>query len=106
MSLKHCIHRGEHEQTLSQIQLFLIDEVSGHQIIVHMNAQSFQVHILNENRGSTLEVIVSRMKTRGTSVRFVMVSATVPNVQDVASWVGNSPRSGPAIVMEVSIFFA
>ncbi|KAI0690593.1 hypothetical protein BC835DRAFT_1407505 [Cytidiella melzeri] len=74
----------EHEHILSQVQLFLVDEV----------------HILNESRGSTLEVIVSRMKTRGTCVRFVMVSATVPNIHDVARWIGNNPHGGPAVVME------
>ncbi|KAF8077800.1 Sec63 Brl domain-containing protein [Lyophyllum atratum] len=76
---------GEHSQILSQIQLFLIDEV----------------HILNESRGSTLEVVVSRMKTRGSSVRFVLVSATVPNIHDIASWIGSSGNSHiPAKVFE------
>jgi hypothetical protein len=41
------------------------------------------------------------MKFRGTSVRFVMASATVPNIQDVAAWVGHGNMSGPADVMEV-----
>ncbi|KAK7467467.1 ATP-dependent DNA helicase MER3 [Stygiomarasmius scandens] len=61
-------------QMLSQIQLFLVDEV----------------HILNESRGSTLEVVVSRMKLRGSSVRFMLVSATVPNIQDLAVWIGKN----------------
>ncbi|EKM55317.1 uncharacterized protein PHACADRAFT_143494 [Phanerochaete carnosa HHB-10118-sp] len=74
----------EHQQILSQITLFLIDEI----------------HILNETRGSTLEVVVSRMKLRGTSVRFVAVSATVPNVQDVAAWLGNERNGGSAVIME------
>ncbi|KIM49392.1 hypothetical protein M413DRAFT_107246 [Hebeloma cylindrosporum] len=63
----------EHEQILSQIQLFLVDEV----------------HILNESRGSTLEVVTSRMKFRGSLIRFILVSATVPNIQDVAAWIGS-----------------
>lgn len=62
-----------------------------------------QVHLLNETRGSTLEVVVSRMKLRGTSVRFVVVSATVPNIQDVAEWVGNHTGNGPATIKEVRI---
>ena len=70
-----------------QVQLFLIDEV----------------HILNETRGSTLEVVVSRMKARGSSVRFLAVSATVPNVNDVAAWVGAKAGDGPAEVYEVCI---
>ncbi|KAF8892445.1 hypothetical protein BD779DRAFT_1670146 [Infundibulicybe gibba] len=43
----------DHDQILSTIQLFLVDEV--------------EVHILNENRGSTLEVVISRMRSRGSS---------------------------------------
>ncbi|KAL1720053.1 hypothetical protein EV715DRAFT_262894 [Schizophyllum commune] len=82
---KHATIMSEHGQVLSQIQLFLVDEV----------------HILNESRGSTLEVVISRMKTRGTSVRFVMVSATVPNIQDIANWVGSARnREKPAKVYE------
>ncbi|KDQ61091.1 hypothetical protein JAAARDRAFT_173613 [Jaapia argillacea MUCL 33604] len=75
---------GDHGQILSQIQLFLVDEV----------------HILNESRGSTLEVVISRMKTRGKAVRFVLVSATVPNIQDIASWIEDAHRSGPAHIFE------
>ncbi|KAI0372960.1 P-loop containing nucleoside triphosphate hydrolase protein [Pilatotrama ljubarskyi] len=74
----------DHSHILSQIQLFLIDEV----------------HLLNESRGSTLEVIVSRMKLRGNSVRFIVVSATVPNIVDVADWIANRRDSGPAIIKE------
>lgn len=48
---------------------------------------------------------MSRMKLRGTSVRFLVVSATVPNVADVADWVGNSANDGPATVKEVCITF-
>ncbi|KAF7986542.1 hypothetical protein HWV62_26264 [Athelia sp. TMB] len=48
---------------------------------------------------NTLEVVISRMKARGSSVRFVLVSATVPNIDDVASWIGG-PHSDPATVFE------
>ncbi|KIP12313.1 hypothetical protein PHLGIDRAFT_330001 [Phlebiopsis gigantea 11061_1 CR5-6] len=74
----------DHQQILSQIHLFLVDEV----------------HILNETRGSTLEVVISRMKFRGNSVRFALVSATVPNIQDVAAWIGNGSRGKTALVEE------
>uniref|UniRef100_A0A8C6YX63 Helicase ATP-binding domain-containing protein n=1 Tax=Nothoprocta perdicaria TaxID=30464 RepID=A0A8C6YX63_NOTPE len=64
------------------VRLFLIDEV----------------HIIkDENRGATLEVVVSRMKTvqssllrlsddhdTVSSLRFVAVSATIPNAEDVS----------------------
>ncbi|EPQ57931.1 P-loop containing nucleoside triphosphate hydrolase protein [Gloeophyllum trabeum ATCC 11539] len=77
-------HWRDYGQILSQVQLFMVDEV----------------HILNESRGSTLEVVISRMKTRGTSVRFMMVSATVPNIGDIASWVGSRNKTGPAKIFQ------
>jgi ATP-dependent DNA helicase HFM1/MER3 len=55
-----------------------------------------QVHLLSDNqRGATLEAVVSRMKTiqsapdtvRQSSVanvRFIAVSATIPNAEDVS----------------------
>eukprot|EP01135_Chromosphaera_perkinsii_P001737 Nk52_evm6s210 gene=Nk52_evmTU6s210 len=61
---------------IKQVCLFMIDEV----------------HILNDGaRGATLEAVVSRMKTiqsghSNTSIRFVAVSATIPNVEDIATW--------------------
>ncbi|KAJ8087976.1 ATP-dependent DNA helicase MER3 [Marasmius tenuissimus] len=75
---------SDYSNILSTIQLFLVDEV----------------HILNESRGSTLEVVVSRMKIRGSGVRFVVVSATVPNIQDIAAWIGSSGGKGVAKVFE------
>ncbi|KAI8989727.1 P-loop containing nucleoside triphosphate hydrolase protein [Trametes punicea] len=74
----------DHSHILSQIRLFLIDEV----------------HLLNESRGSTLEVVVSRMKLRGHAVRFLVVSATVPNITDVADWIGNRANNGPALTKQ------
>lgn len=66
------------------VKLFLIDEI----------------HLLNEeSRGATLEAIVSRMKTIEKSsvcenfnrIRFVAVSATIPNIEDLANWMGEPP---------------
>ncbi|KAF9454628.1 P-loop containing nucleoside triphosphate hydrolase protein, partial [Macrolepiota fuliginosa MF-IS2] len=64
----------DRDSILSQIRLFLVDEV----------------HILNESRGSTLEVVISRMKSRNESIRFLLVSATVPNIRDIANWIGSN----------------
>ncbi|KAF8447766.1 P-loop containing nucleoside triphosphate hydrolase protein [Boletus edulis BED1] len=76
---------ADHSGILSQVKLFLVDEV----------------HILNESRGSTLEVIVSRMKARGSGTRFLLISATVPNVEDVACWIGSRGGSDqPARVFQ------
>jgi ATP-dependent DNA helicase HFM1/MER3 len=57
------------------VKLFLIDEV----------------HILKEERGASLEAVVSRMKSVG-GVRFVALSATVPNSDDIATWLGRNPN--------------
>lgn len=66
----------DHEKLIRLIRLFLIDEI----------------HILKEDRGATLEVVVSRMKSLGTNVRFMALSATVPNIKDIADWLGRDPR--------------
>jgi len=55
--------------------------------------------MLNENRGSTLEVVISRMKARNNSLRFLMVSATVPNIHDIANWI--STNRGANVVCKV-----
>jgi len=45
-----------------------------------------EVHLLDsERRGSVLEVVVSRLR-RLCEPRFVALSATMPNVEDVAAW--------------------
>ncbi|XP_059449049.1 DExH-box ATP-dependent RNA helicase DExH17 isoform X2 [Corylus avellana] len=55
-----------------------------------------EVHLLNDPRGATLEAIVSRIKMlarypemRSSAlghVRFIAVSATIPNIEDLAEW--------------------
>jgi ATP-dependent DNA helicase HFM1/MER3 len=62
----------DHVKLMQMIRLFLIDEV----------------HMLKETRGATLEAVVSRMKSVGSDVRFIALSATVPNFADVAAWLG------------------
>jgi ATP-dependent DNA helicase HFM1/MER3 len=63
---------------LQMVKLFLIDEV----------------HILKDVRGATLEAVVSRMKSIGANVRFIALSATVPNPQDIATWLGKDHTNG------------
>jgi ATP-dependent DNA helicase HFM1/MER3 len=66
----------DQKQLMSMIRLFMIDEV----------------HMLNEKRGATLEAVVSRMKTMKTQLRYMALSATVPNIKDVANWLGNNTK--------------
>lgn len=76
----------DNKSLVQMVRLFLIDEV----------------HLLNDDsRGATLEAVVSRMKTVHASLttttatkqrgcypgmRFLAISATCPNVSDIASW--------------------
>ncbi|XP_057297127.1 probable ATP-dependent DNA helicase HFM1 [Hydractinia symbiolongicarpus] len=73
----------DNKSLVHSVRLFLIDEV----------------HLLNDNtRGATMEAVVSRMKTVQVSInndtketdtpiiRFVAISATIPNVKDIAVW--------------------
>ncbi|KAL5212478.1 hypothetical protein ABZP36_023325 [Zizania latifolia] len=70
----------------SDIALVLIDEV----------------HLLNDPRGAALEAVVSRIKMLsrlGTmksaplaNVRFISVSATIPNIEDIAEWLAVPPE--------------
>ncbi|KAK3349149.1 putative HFM1/MER3 protein [Lasiosphaeria hispida] len=64
----------DHKRLLQMVELFLIDEV----------------HFLKDLRGATLEAVVSRMKTIGANVRFIALSATVPNSDDIARWLGRN----------------
>ncbi|MCJ1314576.1 Sec63 [Agyrium rufum] len=65
----------DHKKLLQLVKLFLVDEV----------------HIVKEKRGATLEAVVSRMKSAEFEVRFIALSATVPNSEDIAAWLGRSP---------------
>ncbi|KAL0055867.1 hypothetical protein WJX82_005206 [Trebouxia sp. C0006] len=83
-------------QFFSEVALVLIDEV----------------HLLSENRGSALETgtisrikMVSSMKEMSelpiAKVRFVAVSATIPNIQDIADWLQVPPAGLKAFGEEV-----
>ncbi|KAL4958480.1 Sec63 Brl domain-containing protein [Aspergillus filifer] len=67
----------DHARLMQLVKLFLIDEV----------------HTLKEARGATLEAVVSRMKSIGSNVRFVALSATIPNSEDIATWLGRNATS-------------
>ena len=64
----------DHARLMQLVKLFFIDEV----------------HILKDSRGATLEAVVSRMKSVGSNVRFIALSATVPNSKDIATWLGKN----------------
>ncbi|CAH1829930.1 unnamed protein product [Saccharomyces cerevisiae] len=45
-----------------------------------------EMHTIKEKRGASLEVILTRMNTMCQNIRFVALSATVPNIEDLALW--------------------
>ncbi|KAI9285571.1 P-loop containing nucleoside triphosphate hydrolase protein [Umbelopsis sp. AD052] len=65
----------EHRKLMSQMTLCLIDEV----------------HLVGQTRGATLEACISRMKMAVSNQRIIALSATVPNIQDVARWLNAKP---------------
>ncbi|KAF4556580.1 Sec63 Brl domain-containing protein 2 [Elsinoe fawcettii] len=64
----------DHERLVRLVRLVLIDEV----------------HILGKDRGAALEAVVSRMKSISADIRLIAVSATVPNAEDLATWLGRT----------------
>ena len=60
-------------QIMTSVRLLLVDEV----------------HLLNDKaRGHVLEAVVCRLKAISCPARYVAVSATFPNVEDIAFWLG------------------
>ena len=97
--------RWKHNRSLmKQIKLLLIDEV----------------HTISDgSRGATLEAVINRMKTVKEfeklvdgkdeessqsigEIRFVAVSATIPNIDDLAKWLGKSESSAAFYQMDES----
>ncbi|XP_054021392.1 probable ATP-dependent DNA helicase HFM1 [Dryobates pubescens] len=90
--------RWKDNSIVQLVRLFLIDEV----------------HVIkDESRGATLEVVVSRMKTVQSSLwrlseshdtvpplRFIAVSATIPNAEDIAEWLSDSKM--PAVCLKIN----
>ncbi|EDO34884.1 predicted protein, partial [Nematostella vectensis] len=75
-----------------------------------------EVHLLNdEDRGATVEAVISRMKTVQTnitrntnklqfkaSMRLIAISATIPNVEDIAAWLGSLKHPASSYSMDDS----
>ena len=65
---------SDYSKLLDLVKLLLVDEI----------------HFLREKRGTSLEVVITRMKTMSLNLRIIALSATVPNIYDVSNWLGNS----------------
>lgn len=58
-----------------------------------------EVHILRERRGATLEVVLTRMNLLCDNIRIIAVSATIPNVEDIAEWLKSKASCSVAKVL-------
>lgn len=67
----------DYSKLLDLVKLLLVDEI----------------HFLREKRGTSLEVVITRMMTLSLNLRIIALSATVPNIQDVSNWLGKSSES-------------
>ena len=74
--------KGGEVSIASKVKLLIIDEV----------------HLLNDDRGSVIETIVARttrqVETSQSMIRIVGLSATLPNYQDVAQFLGVNSQTG------------
>ncbi|AQZ12660.1 HFM1 (YGL251C) [Zygosaccharomyces parabailii] len=64
----------DHTCLFESVKLMLVDEI----------------HTLREKRGATLEVVLTRMNIFCPSIRIIAVSATIPNIKDIARWLTSS----------------
>lgn len=86
-SMTRRISRDNSNHLMMSVKLVLIDEV-------HL--------VSDQQRGSCLEAVVTRIKMMSrkqssdtpSDIRFIAVSATAPNIQDVALWLGSDQNPG------------
>lgn len=73
----------DNSKLVNLVELVLIDEI----------------HFLNQERGATLEAVISRMKYFCNKLRLLALSATIPNADDIATWLGRNreDQNSPAI---------
>lgn len=45
-----------------------------------------EIHTINQDRGAVLEAVITRIKKLNSKIRFIAVSATVPNICDIKEW--------------------
>lgn len=61
---------SDYSKLLDLVKLLLVDEI----------------HFIKERRGTTLEVVITRLMTMSLNLRILALSATVPNISDITKW--------------------
>ncbi|CAD1778321.1 similar to Saccharomyces cerevisiae YGL251C HFM1 Meiosis specific DNA helicase involved in the conversion of double-stranded breaks to later recombination intermediates and in crossover control [Maudiozyma barnettii] len=74
----------DYHRLFELIQLVLVDEI----------------HTIGEMRGATLEAVLTRMNTLCKGIRIIAVSATIPNIIDIATWLKQNTSGKLATVLK------
>ena len=74
----------DYQRLFELVQLLLVDEI----------------HTIGEFRGATLEAVLTRMNNLCNNIRIIGVSATIPNIIDLATWLKNKNCNEKAEVLE------
>ena len=74
---------SNYDKLLNDVKLIVIDEI----------------HILKDTRGSTLEVVTTRINKMCSKVRIIGASASAPNLYDMSIWLRKKDDLNPAITL-------
>lgn len=74
----------DYQRLFELVQLLLVDEI----------------HTIGELRGATLEAVLTRMNNLCKGIRIIGVSATIPNITDLAIWLKKKNSDDMAVALE------
>ncbi|KAG0668358.1 Sec63 [Maudiozyma exigua] len=74
----------DYQKLFHLVQLLLVDEI----------------HTIGEFRGATLEAVLTRMNNLCSGIRIIGVSATIPNIIDLALWLKKKDSDKMATILE------
>ena len=74
----------EYKKTFSMLRLCMVDEI----------------HTLKDTRGPVLESVLTRMNRLCPNMKIIAVSATIPNIADIATWLRDYQTNEHALFLE------
>ncbi|CAI8506095.1 unnamed protein product [Hanseniaspora opuntiae] len=77
---------NNYKKSFMTIKLCLIDEI----------------HTINQDRGAVLEAVITRVKKLNSTIRFIAVSATVPNICDIKEWLTTNSKTCDLLTFDQS----
>lgn len=61
-----------------------------------------EIHTINQDRGAVLEAVITRVKKLNSTIRFIAVSATVPNICDIKEWLTTNSKTCDLLTFDQS----